>query len=390
VPPEAGFARSVQRWAVGYALRIKGDLPGARRCFEEVLEIGYRLDNPWTIVTASVDLGGILRQQGELRKAEAVFRRGLKRAGQAAGGPAYVGRLEAFLASLLLERGALAEAGTLVEAAIAHNRHWENPNHCAFAWLTKASLEQALGKRDEAAAALAEAGTWVSKGPVVPNLQAAFELAQVRLWLQAGDMEQANAWLAQHAFGPLNAAMPLSEVDEALHIAAASALLADGRPGAARELLAPLAAAARRGGKLSTLVEALVLQAAAAPTPAEAAAFLREALSLGLRRGFRQVFLEQGSRLQPALESCQDVSGASELLLALRGAEKPVPAASPLTERELEVLRWMAAGLSNPEIGARLFISAGTVKAHTAAIYRKLDVANRPEAIARAKDLGLL
>ena len=56
----------------------------------------------------------------------------------------------------------------------------------------------------------------------------------------------------------------------------------------------------------------------------------------------------------------------------------------------LEILQGMAEGLSNKEIGQRLYISAGTVKAHSAAIYRKLDVANRTEAIARAKDLNLL
>ncbi len=50
----------------------------------------------------------------------------------------------------------------------------------------------------------------------------------------------------------------------------------------------------------------------------------------------------------------------------------------------------MASGLSNPQIGERLYISAGTVKAHSAAIYRKMNVANRAEAIARAKDLGYL
>jgi LuxR family maltose regulon positive regulatory protein len=50
----------------------------------------------------------------------------------------------------------------------------------------------------------------------------------------------------------------------------------------------------------------------------------------------------------------------------------------------------MAEGMSNKEIGKRLFISAGTVKAHSAAIYRKLEVENRTEAIARAKDLGLI
>ncbi len=56
----------------------------------------------------------------------------------------------------------------------------------------------------------------------------------------------------------------------------------------------------------------------------------------------------------------------------------------------MEILRLMAEGLSNEAIGQRLYISTGTVKAHSASIYRKLAAANRTQAIARAKDLGLL
>jgi predicted ATPase len=64
--------------------------------------------------------------------------------------------------------------------------------------------------------------------------------------------------------------------------------------------------------------------------------------------------------------------------------------AEPLTQREIEVLRLMADGLSNPEIAERFVISAGTVKTHTLSIYRKLDVRNRLEAVARANALHLL
>jgi ATP/maltotriose-dependent transcriptional regulator MalT len=62
----------------------------------------------------------------------------------------------------------------------------------------------------------------------------------------------------------------------------------------------------------------------------------------------------------------------------------------PLSERELEVLRLLAAGLSNAEVAHELVIAAGTVKTHTASIYSKLDVNNRTRAVARARDLGLL
>ena len=62
----------------------------------------------------------------------------------------------------------------------------------------------------------------------------------------------------------------------------------------------------------------------------------------------------------------------------------------PLSQRELEVLHLIALGRTNQEIARQLIVSPGTVKAHTASIYRKLDVANRTEAVARARQLGIL
>jgi LuxR family transcriptional regulator, maltose regulon positive regulatory protein len=71
----------------------------------------------------------------------------------------------------------------------------------------------------------------------------------------------------------------------------------------------------------------------------------------------------------------------------------PPPAQSllePLSQRELEVLRLVAAGLSNQEISERLFLVLGTVKGHTHNIFGKLGVQRRTEAIVRARELGLL
>ena len=63
---------------------------------------------------------------------------------------------------------------------------------------------------------------------------------------------------------------------------------------------------------------------------------------------------------------------------------------SLLTTREREILSLIAAGKTNPQIAAQLIIGAGTVKTHTLNIYRKLEVANRTQAIIRAQELGLL
>jgi LuxR family maltose regulon positive regulatory protein len=62
----------------------------------------------------------------------------------------------------------------------------------------------------------------------------------------------------------------------------------------------------------------------------------------------------------------------------------------PLTEREIEVLELMAAGLTNPEIAEKLVVSAGTVKKHASHIYKKLGAHSRTEAAARARELNLL
>jgi ATP/maltotriose-dependent transcriptional regulator MalT len=61
-----------------------------------------------------------------------------------------------------------------------------------------------------------------------------------------------------------------------------------------------------------------------------------------------------------------------------------------LSTRQREVLELLAAGDTNGEIAHKLFLSAHTVKQHTCAIYRKLQVRNRAEAISRAQGLGLL
>ena len=62
---------------------------------------------------------------------------------------------------------------------------------------------------------------------------------------------------------------------------------------------------------------------------------------------------------------------------------------TPLSEREREVLTHMASGATNKEIAERLFLSPHTVKEHTSALYRKLGVRNRAEAVQRAERLGL-
>ena len=67
-----------------------------------------------------------------------------------------------------------------------------------------------------------------------------------------------------------------------------------------------------------------------------------------------------------------------------------VQGTAPLTERELAVVRLLPTRLSTREIGRELSVSVNTVRSQVQAIYRKLEVASRAEAVAHARELGLL
>ena len=154
------------------------------------------------------------------------------------------------------------------------------------------------------------------------------------------------------------------------------------------------------------ILKALALQAAGDTAQADIA--LTKSLALAEPSGYVRVFLDEGQPMQLLLAQWLARASTGPLrdhairLLSQFDAEPhPIPAAQekvssagsliePLSQRELEVLHLMAVGRTNQEIARQLIVSPGTVKAHTASIYRKLDVANRTEAVARARQLGIL
>ena len=100
-------------------------------------------------------------------------------------------------------------------------------------------------------------------------------------------------------------------------------------------------------------------------------------------------YVSTHTRLEPNLKAYVE-----KLLSAFEPASRKPKQADglfeALSERELEVLRFIADGLSNPEIARRLYLSPNTLKAHAQNIFLKLDVHNRVQAVKRAKELGLI
>jgi LuxR family transcriptional regulator, maltose regulon positive regulatory protein len=125
--------------------------------------------------------------------------------------------------------------------------------------------------------------------------------------------------------------------------------------------------------------------------------------------------LESLLRLAPVLAGSGNRAGAAELLgearqlldslpdgadaqfarlerleRRLAGRPRHIASGEPLTEREQDVLRMLQGTLSLRDIGRELYLSPNTVKSHTRALYRKLGVSDRQEAVARGRELGLI
>ena len=163
------------------------------------------------------------------------------------------------------------------------------------------------------------------------------------------------------------------------------------------------------------LIDVLVLQAllhVAQDDESQALEKLMAALALAEPGGFIRPFLDEGQEIADLLgrlvKKNPTLRYAGKILEAFgdgkteffgrRADDRNKPGASlpdkpliePLTNREIEVLRTLAKGLSNKKIADNLFISIETVKKHLFTIYRKLDVKNRHQAVISAKSIGIL
>ena len=97
--------------------------------------------------------------------------------------------------------------------------------------------------------------------------------------------------------------------------------------------------------------------------------------------------LVRAIRAISAGDSAFDSRSAAAVVRSLSGRAEP---RQQLTDREVEVLRLLAAGLSNNKIGEKLYISATTAKFHVSNIMRKLEVSRRAEAVYAASKRGLI
>jgi LuxR family maltose regulon positive regulatory protein len=278
-------------------------------------------------------------------------------------------------------------------------------------WCWPAS--SARGRLDAAIAALQQVEQIVAQLPFSQLLAyRMLELAQ--LWLADGAVARAAYWAEQLAQAQDQRSASL---EEHAQMALARIALAEGRAGEALERVAPLLEQARTTERWGNAIEVLVLQALAYQMhhdERQALRALAEAVCRAEPEGYIRLFADEGASMAALLVRLRDQErrrGPTPYLDTLLAAfpdcrlqivdcrlaakqsaicNLQSAMVEPLSARELEVLQLIARGASNQEIAEELVLAVNTVKRHVSNIIAKLESANRTQAVAQARALGLL
>jgi LuxR family maltose regulon positive regulatory protein len=399
---------------LGVAEWLGGRLAAAERLLSSTIAQWLRAGQRQLAVRTCHHLGQVQRAQGRLDAALRTYQRALEVAAPP-GQPALpsAGMAQVGMAEVAYQRGELDAALEHLTEGLGLCRQLVYTPPLATGLATLAWIRQTHGDSAGALDAIDEAeGVAPSRG--VATLLNPAPALRARLLLARGDLAAAARWTKQRGLG---ADDQPSYPHEPEYLVLARVLLAQDRPDQALGLLARLRAAAAAQGRLGSLIEIQALWAlalAGSGDEAGAVAVLAEALTLACPQGYVRVFADEGApmaallgRLVAAQRTVQSAAGGvpldclARLLRAFdakaaeprsgRGAAGAVPGlVEQLTDRELQVLGLLAAGRSNQRIAGELVVSLDTVKKHVGHLLDKLGAANRTEAVARARELGLL
>jgi LuxR family maltose regulon positive regulatory protein len=412
--PEWDLYYSTATVAVARAFTLHGDVTAAtEREVTAALAPARKAGNVISMLFSLTDRAQLHVLQGRLHAAAAAYEQAAQLAPEPGGlesvfgSPAYyfgLGNLRREWNDLQAADDLLAQGFTLARGALLVYPDVLLQGHVALA-----RLKQAFDDSAGAQQILAEFIKFAQQHSVAPPLIARARAAQAQLAVARGDLPGAIRWADASGLTLDDA---LSFPQEAEHLTLARVRIAQGRSNPsgshlrdALRLLDRLHAAAEAGGRVGSLIEIDMVRALALHAQGNLPG-ARKALAAALERaapeGYVRLFVDEGTAMIDLLGSMHAVGGSVheyvQALLTAFGiapadhvsASGPQPLAEPLTARELEVLRLLAAGHSTQEIARELIVAIGTVKRHISNILGKLGVHSRLEAVARSRDLQLL
>jgi len=405
LPEDDYFERSLSAILPGFAHWADGELDKAHADISRAIEYMRTLDKLPFVISFTTYLADVMIAQGRLNEAREHYRQLLDAANRAGVPDLPETSVVHFgLSEILHEQGEL-------QAARRHLAQGEQLGELPTfpPWhrrrvLARMRLLEADGDVDGEIKLLEGARRLYYRHPI-PDVRPLSALI-ARAQLAAGNLTAALRWVSENSLAPDDATQYLHEYEHLtlvrVLIAAHQQDPAGGSLERAAALLARLLEAAEQGGRTGSEIEILALRAVALralgklPAAMEA---LERALGLAEPEGYVHTFAAEGAAmgdLLPRISMKEPRMGAyvRRVLGAFEGGRHETPGdqllVEPLSEREIEVLQLLAQGLTNREIAAALYLSLNTVKVHTRNIYGKLAVRNRTQAVARARELGIL
>jgi LuxR family transcriptional regulator, maltose regulon positive regulatory protein len=385
--PDSWALRANATWTLGVAYNLQGERTAARQAFTEAVSLSQASGDIFTTILATGSLGAAQEANNQLYQAAETYRHVLELAGDMPlpiAGEAHLG-----LARIHYEWNDLEAAEQRGQQSLHLARQYERIiDRWVLCEMFLARLKLAHGDLAGAAAQLAEIDRAARAQHFVYRLPE-IAASQVVTWLRQGQVEAA-AQLAETYDLPLSRArVRLAQCDPA---AALAVLAGWGEQVAAR-------------GWVDAQLKVGVLQALAYQAQGEletAVQRVEKTLALAESGGCIRTFVDEGAAMERLISAATARGRRPDYLRrVLVGFETREPAREappataqppldPLSPRELEVLRLIAQGRSDREIAERLFVALSTVKGHNRRIFDKLQVQRRTEAVARARELGLL
>ena len=393
--PETDLAsRAILAVNLGIAYWHTGQMGEATHALIEAQHAAQDSGNFYAQLTGAVFLSRVMAVRGELHQAAITSQQAIQQGGKAP----VLALAQLDLGTLHYEWNDLQASREHFLQGIAISEYSKNVEFQVAGYMLLARLEGALGNRKAALEALHKAQKLVQAGNVPAPTRARYLACQVEIALTQGDLEGAQSWAEQMSLD-----VDAHPFYRFLGLTGERLLIAQTRKAEAAHRLAAKFEVADRAGWTYGAIAVRVLQSLAAGNKETGVEFLAEALKRAQPEGFIRTFADVGESLVPLLQEAARQGIQPEYIgqiLAVMGKRPPrqvkLPApggwlvVEPLSERELEVLRLVAAGLSNREIAATLYLSPGTVKTHVHHIYGKLGVGNRTQAVTRAKELELV
>ena len=385
---------------LGMAHVRTGEAVEAQRAFSQAVDSALAEGMGFVIAPLICNLAETYYIQGQLRQCWQTCEQAIEAGtvdGQRHATTGFAGLLQG---KILYEWNDLEAAERRLQEGLDLLRRGGIGAHFGNLYATLAQARQARGDHEGARSTI-ERAVKTAQSASIPRLVIRALAYQARIWLAQGELALARRWARDY-----RQIGPTEYIREFEDCTLARVLLAGNQPGEALAPLDGMVPSAEAGGRGGPLIEILALRALARQALGEGSAAvddLARALDLAEPERHVRTFVDMGEPMAVLLRQAATrgiaPAYASHLLAAFgderaRGLTPAPPQTQPLVEplsdRELEVLHLLAKGLSNPEIGQRLFISLPTVKSHTRNIYGKLGVHSRKQAVVQARALGIL